>query len=153
MHWFCKYDDVTTTRPHNQRLWLYLHSYKLYDNQTSKEGRPACTDFVLHVMDKSPQAGLVINIYGFTSTSVSPITTKFRRMVDQNTLILPCKYDGVTTSSHDQGLFKNQTSYEAKPTCIDLTLELLMSLLQLGHVTKVYRFISTSINSITTLPQ
>ena len=45
--------------------------------------------------------------------------------------------------------YKNQTSHEAKPTCIDLTLQLLMSLLQLGHVTKVYGFISTSISSIT----
>ena len=105
---FCKYDDITTTSSWDQRLWLYLHSYKLYNNQTSKEGRLACTDVVLHVMEKSPQPGLIINIYGFTSTSISPITTKFRRMVDQHTLILPCKYDGVTTSSHDQGLFNVQ---------------------------------------------
>ena len=46
--------------------------------------------FILQVMVTSPKLGHLINVYGFTSTSLSPIKTKLSRMLDQHTLILPC---------------------------------------------------------------
>lgn len=39
----------------------------------------------------------------FIPTSLNPITTKTDRMVDQHALMLPCRYDNVTTTnSHDK---------------------------------------------------
>ena len=54
---------------------------------------------------------------GYTPTSVSPNTRKFSRMLDQHKSVLPCKYDGISTTS-----WYDQASHEARPACIDLTM-------------------------------
>lgn len=43
---FCRNDDFITTRQCDLHLWLYLHFSVFYNNQTSQEGRPLCTDFI-----------------------------------------------------------------------------------------------------------
>ena len=43
----------------------------------------------------SPQLGHVINVYGFISSSITPITSKPGRTVDQHAPILPCGNDDV----------------------------------------------------------
>ena len=46
----------------------------------------------------SSQLGHVTNIYGFISTCIIPITAKLDMLVDNRTLILPGRNDGVTTT-------------------------------------------------------
>ena len=84
----------------------------------------------------SQQLDHVVNVYGFISTSISPITNKLYRMVNQKTLILSFKNDEITTTSSRcwhlwlfikrYKTYRNQTSYEKKPPCTDLTLQLLI---------------------------
>ena len=84
----------------------------------------------------SQQLGHAVNVYGFISTSISPITNKLYRMVNQKTLILSFKNDEITTTSSRcwhlwlfikrYKTYRNQTSYEKKPPCTDLTLQLLI---------------------------
>ena len=90
-----------------------LYFFRPYSNQTSPE-RPTCTDFTLQVMMTSSQLG---HVYTTTPTSVSPNTRKFSRMLDQHKSVLPCKYDGISTTS-----WYDQAAHEARPACIDLTL-------------------------------
>lgn len=63
-------------------ILLYLYSYKIYNKQASQDVRPACTDLVLQVTLASPPVGHMTNVYGFTSTCKSPLTTNFQRMID-----------------------------------------------------------------------
>ena len=105
----------------------------------------------------SQQLDHVVNVYGFISTSISPITNKLYRMVNQKTLILSFKNDEITTTSSRcwhlwlfikrYKTYRNQTSYEKKPPCTDLTLQLLIPI---NHMTSVYGFIFTVVNPITT---
>ena len=106
-----------------------------------------------------PQLGHVTNVNGFISTSVSLNTAKFGRIVAQYALILPRKYDDVTTTrSGEQRLWlflhlyktcNNQTS-QKRAVCSGLTLNVMMTSFQLGHLTGVYDFVSPAIISIAT---
>ena len=69
-----------------------------------------------------PQQGHVANVSGFIAFFVNRNTTKLGRMVDQDALILPRRYDDVTTiMSSEQHLwlylhfyktYNNKTSQE-----------------------------------------
>lgn len=69
-----------------------------------------------------PQRGHVANVSGFIAFFVNRNTTKLGRMVDQDALILPRRYDDVTTiMSREQHLwlylhfyktYNNKTSQE-----------------------------------------
>ena len=48
-------------------FWLYLSFYKLYNNQTWQDGKPAYSDFMLQVAMTSFPLGHVNNLYGFMS--------------------------------------------------------------------------------------
>ena len=47
----------------------------------------------------SSETGPVTNVYGFISTAIRFAAVKFVKMVDQHALILPCRYDDITTIS------------------------------------------------------
>ena len=107
-----------------------FHFYESYKNHSSQEARPACTDLNLLVMMKSPQVGHMTNVYDFISTATNLITTKLGKIVDQHTLILPCRYDDITTTrSRNQSAWfisisikPETTKLHWKPHQYDLTL-------------------------------
>ena len=130
------------------------------NNQTWNNGGPACTDITLQMMITSLKLDHVVNVHGFLSTFISPIKTKFGMMVDQHAFFLPSMYDNInTTRSRDQRLqlylhfYKTgniQMSQQERPASADLTLQVMMTLLQPSWVISVFAFIPTSISSITT---
>lgn len=65
MHWsyLAGNDDVITTRPHG--LWLYLHFYKVYYNQTWEDDGPTYTGFTLYVKMTWSQLCHVTKIMAF----------------------------------------------------------------------------------------
>ena len=82
----------------------------------------------------SPQVDHVTNIYGFISNSISSVTTKFGRRVDQHLqLHLYSSYDDIPTPrSPDYKPYNNHTSQKGRPACTDLTLQVIMTWPQLG---------------------
>ena len=110
-------------------------------------------------MSISSQPDNLTIVYGVTSSSTNDMTIKLGRMVDEHVLILPGRYDGVsTTRSCDQGLwlylhfyepFNRQTSQEEWPPCTN-SLQLIITSLQLHDMASIYGFIFTSKNRIAT---
>ena len=68
-------------------------------NRISADGRVACTELILQMTMMSLSLGHVSNNYGFISTFIGPITTKFRKMANQHPLTLSTtKLDGIHCS-------------------------------------------------------
>ena len=61
---------------------IYLHSYKIFKNQTWQNKRPVYTDFTLQVLMIARPLDHMTNIYSFITTFMSAITTKLGRILN-----------------------------------------------------------------------
>ena len=95
------------------------------------DSRRPCTYLRLQVMIAPSQLGYVTNINGFISTSINSLSASLSRVVDENALIV---------------LAFLKTSTES--TITNLTLQLIMTSLQLGFISTSQSLILTKFGRI-----
>ena len=79
---------ATTSRSGEKHLWFYICFYNPNNHQTQQDGRPVCTNFTWKLMVESLLLSYVTNSYGWQYNSVSPLTNKLGKTVDQHALAL-----------------------------------------------------------------